>query len=198
MRVAVQSILVTGSSLGVERDTSPRVAWLIFHWWVWSLANLPPVQTAQRTSSYKANSASVLQDVLTSGHNKEIKQLTWALLPFFFFSLFHLFPLKLMLLPCDSHIYYVGHKTIVLKLCSPQFNFTMSLEGTSFFNESPWITSTYSYIFCPPHVITRTSGGRTCIKWRWRKQVKRKKTTMANQYIQIFVVWLLLSCSGLY
>lgn len=27
---------------------------------------------------------------------------------------------------------------------------------------------------------------------------KEKKTTMADQYIQIFVVWLLLSCSGLY
>lgn len=55
------------------------------------------------------------------------------LLPFYVFSLFHLFPLKLTLLPCDSHMYYVGHKTVVLLLCSLQFNFTMSLEETSFF-----------------------------------------------------------------
>lgn len=43
---------------------------------------------------------------------------------------------------------------------------------------------------------------------KWRKDMrkmekmktnyKKKKTTMADQYIQIFVVWLLLSCSGLY
>lgn len=50
-----------------------------------------------------------------------------------------------------------------------------------------------------------------CDKWRkdmhkmennekklQEKKKEKKMTTMADQYIQIFVVWLLLSCSGLY
>lgn len=197
MKVGELSILVTGSSLGVERDTSPAVAWLIFLWWVSRPASQPPVQIAQRTSSYKRDFASLLWDVLRVDTVNRWTNSSYLLL-FSFVS--HLLPLKLMLLQCDSHMYYVGHKTNSAYAVFYIIQFYNPVWGNVFFKEPP-----YSRFLQLNHFM--------CDKWRvdmhqkeknenklWKKRRRRKKklTTMADQYIQICVVWLLLSCSGLY
>lgn len=81
-RVGGQSILVKGSSSGVERDTSPA-AWLIFHWWVWSPASQRPAQTTQRTSNYKMDFVSAQWNVFKSGPRKLTKMFTWAMRQFY-------------------------------------------------------------------------------------------------------------------
>lgn len=117
-----------------------------------------------------------------------------------FSFVFHLFPLKLMLLQCDSHMYYVGHKTNSAYAVFYIIQFYYRSRGNLFFlrTSMDFFNLTFSVHFM-------------CDKWRkdmhkmennenklQEKKKENKMTTMADQYIQIFVVWLLLSCSGLY
>lgn len=224
-----RSILVIGSSLGVERDTSPAAAWLTYRWWVSSPASQPPAPIAQRTNSYKMDFASSSSscssssppsppthpNVLTADReNKPINELI-HLLTFYFC----LFPLQLKLLQCFSHMYNEGKKTNSALLCYIYIFQLLVLLHWSSPSERDWAKSKteknkVNSFFCfkfsvqqQPTVVhlcqvedEHAYRGFVGEKIPFEKMEKRKKkrTTKADQYTPIFVVWLLLRCSGLY
>lgn len=103
-------------------------------------------------------------------------------------SLFPFFSLQAMLLQYFSHMEHVGHKTITLMLCLLYFNFTICSCGNLLFSQRPWFS--FNLIF---------SVNFTCVKWRKDNKLKKKNIVMnVHLYtVQIFVAWLLSSCSGL-
>lgn len=96
---------------------------------------------------------------------------------------FHLYPLELMLLQSASHMYYIGHKTRVLMLCSLRFNFTIALEESSFFMNSHGFLQ-YN-IFSPLHVRPGQAVVGSVEKWRKENKLKEKNIPWLNSIYNI-------------